>query len=135
MECCSALVNQELVAYIFEVGLENCYIVTNGDQEFQHEKIARAGLANNFKEIFVVSGTKKEKIKELCERFPDEEVIFIDNNSAFFNDIDMEACRNLKTVLYHENGFENVKAEVLETRKEENKRTGKSEGTLPKIKF
>jgi FMN phosphatase YigB (HAD superfamily) len=122
MSVCKDSVNTELVELVRTVGKENCYIVTSGDEEFQKDKIARAGLNDLIREIIVVPGSKKEAVQSLCGQYPNEEVIFIDDKNTFFTDIDMEACRNLKTVLYNENGYENLKAEMEESKRVETSR-------------
>ncbi len=119
MSACSHLGNQELIALVKSIGKDNCYIVTNGDEEFQRDKIRRSGMDALVKEVHVVSGSKKEKIAEICKAFPLEEVIFVDDKNKFFVELDMEECRNLKTVIYNENGLENLKAEIEASRQQE----------------
>lgn len=112
MSICSTLGNHELMKLALSVGSENVLIVTSGDREYQLDKIRRSlpeGLAC---EIIIVPGTKKEAIEELCARFKDEDVLFADDKLKFFNDIDMEKCPNLKTILFNENGLINLQAEM-----------------------
>ena len=119
MEVCKDLVNKELVEVLKEHGMHNCYIVTNGEEEFQKDKITRTGLESLVREVIVVPGAKKEVVEMLCAKYPTETIIFIDDKNKFFTDITMEACPNLKTVVYNENGLENLKAEIAETKKDE----------------
>ena len=53
-----------------------------------------------------------EGIQNLCRKHADEEIIFVDNDANFFNDIDMMQCENLKTVLFNENGIGNLEVEL-----------------------
>ena len=112
MRECPRLINQELVALVASIGKENCYIISNGSQEFQMDKIIRSGLQALVGDIIVVPGSKKQEIEKICKRFPNEEVIFADDKSIFLNDLDRDVCKNLKTVIYNENGLENLTAEV-----------------------
>ncbi|HEU0085729.1 MAG TPA: HAD hydrolase-like protein [Candidatus Paceibacterota bacterium] len=109
METCSDLVNEELMSVVVATGKENCYIVTNGEQEFQLEKIEMSGIAPFFEEIIVVSGSKKEVIEKICQEFPDEKVIFVENREIFLSDLDIGKLPNLKTVPYDKNGFQKLK--------------------------
>src|SRR6185503_4934100 len=46
-------VNEEVIEIIKEIHKKNCYIITYGDEEFQLDKITRAGIAPLFSEIIV----------------------------------------------------------------------------------
>lgn len=98
MENCQNLVNKEAVILMQQLGKENCFIVTNGDQEFQKDKIVRTSLDKLAQRIKIVSGSKKEEIESLCEEFMNEQVIFVDDKSKFFKDI--KEMDNLTTVEY-----------------------------------
>ena len=100
MRECKDFVNTELIEISRKIGKENCYIVTNGEQEFNRDKIKYSGIGNLFKEIFIVPGTKKDVIRDICNRYKDEEVIFIDDKGKFIDDINLKKCPNLKTILY-----------------------------------
>jgi FMN phosphatase YigB (HAD superfamily) len=106
------LVHAEVTELIQRLGKDNCYIVTNGVESFQQDKIRRSVGQDLVREVIVVSGSKREAIEEICKRHSDEEVIFVDDKSKYFNDINWEACNNLKTVLFNENGLENLEAEI-----------------------
>ncbi len=127
MSACSHLGNQELIALVKDSGKDNCYIVTNGDDDFQRDKIRRLGISALVKEIHVVSGSKKEKIEEICRVFEDEDVIFVDDKNKFFTELDMEACPNLKTVIYNENGLDNLIAEIEASKVSEQSRNQSNE--------
>lgn len=101
---------------------ENCYIVTNGTEEDQMQKIRESIGEDSVRQIYVVSGSKRDVIKEICLRHKDEEVIFIDDKAHYLNDIHGEGYENLKTVLFNEHGLENLKAEIEESLKEERER-------------
>lgn len=137
MRVCPTLGNQELSLLVKSVGKDNCYIVTNGDEEFQRDKIRRSGMDALVQEVYVVSGGKKEKIAEICKAFPLEEVIFVDDKNKFFVELDMEECRNLKTVIYNENGLDNLIAEIESSRQQEQngeKEVHKQVPTEPKMR-
>ncbi len=131
MEVCVECVNETTVQLLKETGAENCFIVTNGDDDFQKEKLVRSGIYTLVREVTIVPGSKKEKIEAICAQFPDEEIIFVDDKSRFFDDIDMEKCKNLKTVLFDEHGFENLKAEMEASRAEEAKKKPQPPTTEP----
>ena len=122
MSECPRLINQGLVVLTTSVGKENCYIISNGSQEFQMDKMKRSGVGALVGSIIVVPGSKKQEIEKICRKFPNEEVIFADNKSIFFDDLDREVCNNLKTVLYNENGLESLMAEIEVSRLSEQSR-------------
>jgi len=105
-----SFVKNELVTWIKKLGKSNCYIVSYGEEEFQLDKIKRAGVAPLFSEIIVVSDSKKEAVEEICTKHKDEEVIFIDDKALHFKDLDFKKYPNLKTILFDEEGLEKLKA-------------------------
>lgn len=115
MDC----VNKDIFTIMKELGKKHCYIVTNGIPEFQMGKIRRSVGLDSVQEIVVVSGSKANVVKEICERHKNEEIIFVDDKILYLNDIKTEGCENLKTVLFNENGLENLKAEMKESEKRE----------------
>jgi len=96
MKICPNLLNEELLAKAKEAGVENCYLVTNGDQEFQKAKIEATGIAPLFKEIRITPGNKKEIIEKICLENPEEEILFYEDKEKFFKDLDLKKCKNLK---------------------------------------
>lgn len=113
MSVCSELLNPKLIALIENVGRKNCFLVTNGEEDYQEDKISCSGAAQLVEEVIIVPGTKKFVIESLCRRFPDEAVVFVDDKEKFFEDIDKEQCKNLVTVLYDGNDIEQLEM-VLE---------------------
>ena len=93
-------VKNELITLIKKLRKSNCYIVSYGEEEFQLDKIKRAGVASLFSKIIVVSESKKEAIEKICAKHRDEKVIFIDDKAKHFEDLDFKKYPNLKTVLY-----------------------------------
>jgi hypothetical protein len=79
-----------------------------------------------FSQVIVVPKTKKDVIEEICQRYSSQDIIFADDKAIFFNDIDMEKCKNLKTVLFNEHGLENLIAEIEVNKKEESKEISKT---------
>ncbi len=120
---CGECINEKVLEIMKEVGGDNCYILTNGIERFQKDKIQRSIGLDMAKEIIIVRGSKKEEIKEICVRYPSEEIIFVDDKVLYLNDIKGEGYENLKTVLFNEHGLENLKAEIEASRKEEYERT------------
>jgi len=122
------VINHDIVDVMKRLGKKHCYVVTSGDARFQKDKIIRSVGEGVAQEVFVVPGSKKEVIQMLCQRHLNEEVIFVDDKLGFFNDLEMEACQNLKTILYNENGLANLEAEIAESEKMEQE---KSEASKP----
>jgi FMN phosphatase YigB (HAD superfamily) len=112
MAKCPDFVNTELVNIIRKIGKENSYLVTYGEKEFNRAKVERSGLAPLFSEIHIVQGSKKEIIRDICERNKTEKIIFVDDKIKFIEDIDMAKCPNLKTILFNEQGLKKVIAEI-----------------------
>ena len=112
MVICSDILNKEVVQIAKNIGKENSFIVTNGDKEFQMDKIKKSGIESFFSEIYITNGSKKDIIENICLKNLNEKVIFVDNKIEFFNDLDIERCKNLKTILYDANGFENLVVEI-----------------------
>lgn len=116
MDSCRNFRNEPLALLLGRVGRENCYIVTNGEEEFQKDKIARTGLKELVDKVIVVPGTKKFAIERLCDMFPGEPIIFVDDEEIFFEDLDMEKCKNLTTVLYDKDGLQKIEKAIEESR-------------------
>lgn len=93
-------VNEELLALIKQIGKENCYIVTHGNEEYQRDKIRITGIKLLVSEIIVISGSKKEAVEKICAKHKNEIVVFIDDKAKHFEDLDFIKHPNLKTVLY-----------------------------------
>jgi hypothetical protein len=119
MSICTSIIHQDVLALIKDVGRENVYIVTHGDEEFQKDKIRRSLGENYVAGVFVVNGSKKDVIAELCLRFQSQTVIFSDDKEAFLEDIDMEVCKNLKKVPFKEGSADMLLAEVARVQQEE----------------
>ena len=94
--------NEELFKIIRKIGKDNCYIITYGNKEFNLDKITRSGAGDLFhkRNVFIVSGSKKDIIEKICDKHKDEEVIFIDDKAYHFKDLDFKKYPNLRTILY-----------------------------------
>lgn len=103
-------INQDLLKIIKKLGRENCYIVSFGNQEFQLDKIKKAGIEALFLEIVVVPESKKETIEKICLKYKDEQVVFIDDKIKHIQDLDLIKYPNLKTILFDEQGLEKLKS-------------------------
>lgn len=119
MKRCDLLVSKELLLIVQKIGKQNCYILTNGDKEFQQDKINRSSVSSSFQEVIIVSGSKKDVIHSLCEKYMDEDVLFVDDKRTFFKDIDINICKNLTTILYDENGLQSLQEKINEIEKKE----------------
>ena len=104
--------NKELMEFIKKLGQENCFLVTHGGTEFQSDKIKRVAASKLFTEMFILIGSKKEIIENICKKFQNEKVIFIDDKAKYFEDLDFVKYPKLKTVLYDANGLKKLKAEI-----------------------
>src|SRR3989344_9663464 len=85
----STFLNTELMAEIDRVGMKNCYIVTNGDVEFNTDKLKRSGIWEKFgngERIRIVPKSKREAISEICTKNSGEQVVFIDDKEIFLSD-------------------------------------------------
>lgn len=120
MSACGMLINHEVASLIMRLGKENCYIVTNGDDLFQRDKIERSIGLDAVQEVFIVPGGKAETIVMLCERHGNEPVIFVDDKPEFINETYAKECQNLKMVLFNENGLADLRAEIEASRIAEN---------------
>jgi len=103
MSKCWNFTNLELLKNIKKFGKKNCFIVSSGEKEFQKDKIKRSGIAPLFSEIIVVSESKKEVLEKICAKHKDEKIIFIDDKTKHFENLDFKKCPNLKTVLFTNN--------------------------------
>lgn len=136
MTPCAFLVNKELVAIIEEVGKENIFIVSQGDEMFQRDKIDRA-LSGKVLEgnVVVVSDSKRAEVAKICQMFKDEEIIFTDDKLEFLNDLPVLELPNLKTVLFNHRGTETLCAEIIELRRIEKEKINKeSQSGGPKMR-
>ncbi len=104
--------NKDLIEVIKKMGKNNCFIITYGDEEFQRDKIERAGITPLFSEIIVVTGSKKESIERICEKYKNEEVLFVDDKAKHFEDLDFNKYPNLKTILYDGQGLQKLRKEI-----------------------
>ncbi|KKQ43957.1 MAG: hypothetical protein US64_C0020G0003 [Candidatus Nomurabacteria bacterium GW2011_GWC1_37_9] len=109
---CKDFVNKDLLGIVNNLGKSNCYIVSNGEKDFQKDKIDRSGIYSLFSEVNIVPKSKKDNIERICSENKDSRIIFIDDKPKFFNDLDMERCKNLKTILFDENGLEKLITEI-----------------------
>ncbi len=102
MRECHNFLNLELMEEIKKIGKENCYIVSNGENDFNWDKIRYSGVLEFFdiKNVHVVPDTKKFKIKEICDANKNSDVIFIDDKVQFTRDTSLKDCPNLTTIMY-----------------------------------
>ena len=77
-------INTEMLTLIEKAGKENCIIVTNGEEEWQTDKLQASGIGELVSLVYVVSGSKSECIEDLCARYSTQEIIFVDDKNDFF---------------------------------------------------
>lgn len=112
MSKCEDFFNLEVLALARKMGKENCYLVTMGNGDFQKDKVERSGAENLFAKIYAMPGSKREAIEEICADNKHEKIIFVDDKERFFEDLNMDKCKNLKTVLFDENGLIKLMEEI-----------------------
>ena len=95
--------NIDLIEKIKILGSSNCFIVTHGVPEYQLYKVWRSGIYKYFKEVYIIQDTKKYSVEAISQQYKDEDVYFIDDKESRFVDLDLNKCRNLKTVLFSDN--------------------------------
>ena len=97
---CVNFTNTELLQSIERLGKENCFIITNGEENFQRDKIEYSGIYPFFSKIFIVPKSKKEIIYDICAKYKDEKITYVDDKIKFFEDLDLAKCPNLNNILY-----------------------------------
>ena len=107
--------NLDLVELAKRVGLENCYIVTNGEREFNTDKLKYTGIWDLFggeKRIQIVPGNKREAILKICAepRKEGEKVIFIDDKQTFLNEV--KDVPDLISIPYKNQSSEELMSEI-----------------------
>lgn len=114
---CKDFVNADLLEVVHRLGKSNCYIVSSGEAVFQKDKIKNSNISSFFSEINIVPKSKKDIIERICNENKDLQIIFIDNKLEHLEEIDMEKCKNLKTILFDENGLKNLILEINKNKK------------------
>ena len=104
-------VNTDVFEFIKKIDKDDKYLVTYGDSEFNMEKLVHSGVKDLFypENIFIVQGSKKEVLENICANHKDEEVVFIDDKEKEFKDLDFQKSPNLKTILYTGQRLDDVK--------------------------
>lgn len=95
--------NNELIEKIKLLGRDNCFMVTHGVPEYQLYKVWRSGIYPLFKEVYIIQDTKKYSVEAVSQHYKDEDVYFIDDKESRFKDLDLDKCKNLKTILFVDN--------------------------------
>ncbi|HTE48889.1 MAG TPA: HAD family hydrolase [Candidatus Paceibacterota bacterium] len=103
-------INKELLKIVRKLGRENCYMITHANKEWQLDKIKSTGIGSFFSEIIIVSESKKEAVEKICALNINEEVVFIDDKTKYFEGLDFKKYPNLKTILYDEKGLKKLNA-------------------------
>jgi|SRR3989344_5000690 len=102
MSACHHFLNEELVAEVNRLGKENCYIVTNGEDEFNNDKLKYSGILNYFKKyhVKIVPDDKGDVIEEICRENKNEKIFFFDDKTCFIDELKKRNIPNLTSVLY-----------------------------------
>src|SRR3989344_2820925 len=102
MSECHNFLNMDLVEEIKKLGKENCYIVTNGEDEFNNDKLKYSGILNYFKKyhVKIVPDDKGDVIEEICRENKNEKIFFFDDKTCFIDELKKRNIPNLTSVLY-----------------------------------
>lgn len=112
LSACKKFINQDLVDLVTPFGRDTIIILTNGDKEYQMEKIKRT-LGEDFaQEVIVVPGSKKEALHGICKQYAHEQIIFVEDQPKFLDDLDAEHINNLTTILFGMTGIDDVKEAI-----------------------
>jgi len=125
---CSNFKNTELIEAIQRIPKDDRYIVTNGEDEFNRDKLKYSGIGELFHKshIYIVPGSKQEAIKEICDKNKGEKIVFVDDKKRFIDEL-LYLKRdypNLTTILYDEYGYTQLMAEINQETTLELKRAG-----------
>lgn len=112
MRECPNFLDKKLLDVVKILKKRNCYLSSSGDKKFQHEKIKRSGVQDLFYGVYITSESKKDMVTSICTKNKNDTVVFVDDKAIFFDDLDTEHCKNLKTILYDEHGFQNLTNEL-----------------------
>ncbi len=108
-------IDQRIISLIQSLGKENCFIVTAGDKDFQKLKV-KASLGNNIIEehCFFVEKKKSEALKSICEMYPTESIIFVDDKDRYIEEAKSLNTKNLFPILYRHDGFDVLSSKIKE---------------------
>ncbi len=136
MTPCARLTNKEIIRVMEQVGKENIFILSQGEEGFQRDKIERSVGDKVFgSHVAVVRESKTEELRRICDTYKGEDVIFADDKIEFLNALPATLTPNLKTVLFNERGLETLLAEMEESRRVEGEKVIKEQGSGgPKMK-
>lgn len=115
VENVDSYVDKRIVDLIKKIGKENCFVVTAGDKDFQKLKVeASLGGVIDPEHCFFVEYKKSEALQKICEQYPDEPVIFVDDKSRYMDEAHSLHIKNLHPVLYRHDGFEQLSQKIKE---------------------
>lgn len=104
MARCPEFVNTALVEEVSRIneGKDYCYVVTNGDQEFNRDKLKYSGIGDIFDQdkIHIVPKNKAETIQGICERGASFNFVFIDDKVRFIEEGGLKDIPNLRVRLH-----------------------------------
>ena len=102
----SPFIDKDLLNVIQTVDIENCFVVTAGNQETQMLKVVNSKILNHIKNdnVFIVQNNKNEAIKTICEKFTNEKILFIDDKKNNIDRAESLNLPNLQTVLFDDQG-------------------------------
>ena len=134
MKNLSDLINKDLLDSIKYVDGGNCYIITAGNQETQLAKLINSEILNHIlkEKAIIVDNDKRVAIKKICEEFPNEKIIFIDDKQKNINDAESLNIPNLKNILFDNNGLFKIYKELC--KQSENHIQLETTKNSPKIK-
>lgn len=110
--------NVELLTLIKEIGKENCYILSAGDEDFQKLKMKSSGLLEHIApaHVTIVRDSKKYALKAFCEKYPGEIIIFVDDKELHVEEAVSLGIPTLYSVLFDKNGIDTLKKCIVKHR-------------------
>src|SRR3989344_4940617 len=112
MSECDKFLDPELIAEIKRIDKKDLYIVTNGEEKFNWEKLAYSGILEYFdiSHIYVVPGPKTKAVGEICRDNPGEDILFFDDRQKFIDELDERDNPRFRAIRYEEE----TRSEIIE---------------------
>lgn len=108
-------IDVRIIELIKRIGKDNCFVVTAGDKDFQKLKVeASLGGVVVPSHCFYVGHKKSEALIQICEKYKDESIIFVDDKSRYMDEANSLHLKNLHPILYRHDGFEQLSQKIKE---------------------
>ena len=93
------LLNEDVVIFVSQHA-RDVFVLSAGDPDFQMRKIIETGIKDMVQEVVVVPHSKKEWVIDFAEKYSNETVYFIDDNTEHITHKEFNSFSNLNTILY-----------------------------------